>query len=261
MNPKDSEQSAFPKTEWSQVAKAADLETESLDRLIRRYWLPLKIYLAAVFPSLRGDAELWLQDFAQDKIIREGWLRKSDRAKGRFRSFLKISLRNFVLDRLRVSAANGEHIELDENSQAEPGRAPEELFDLTWTKVVLVDALSRMEKDCKDPKADQPRRTVIWEVFQVRLVRPLLEDANPPAYDALVETFQLRSPSEASNLLLSGKRIFRLHLRDTIREYAASDIAIASELAELELFVDRLSDQSSGNARSRASARMEGDQL
>jgi len=112
---------------------------------------------------------------------------------------------------------------------------------LTWARTVLAQTLQRMEADCKNPTADQPRRSYIWEMFRLRLLEPIFEDAEPLAYDQLIARFELKSPMDASNLLLSGKRIFKMHLSRVIQEYAGHDAATATEIQDLEQFLSRLS--------------------
>ncbi|MGH7979113.1 MAG: hypothetical protein ACREE6_07035, partial [Limisphaerales bacterium] len=63
--------SIFPRTDWTELGKAADAQPAPLDRLIRMYWQPLRIFLIATFPNLAGQAEELLQDFAGDKFLRE----------------------------------------------------------------------------------------------------------------------------------------------------------------------------------------------
>ncbi len=193
----------------------------------------------ATFPSLRNQAEALLQDFAEDKILKKGWLQRADRSRGKFRDFLKTSLRNFVLDRLSRADARHAPVSLEELDREWPAAESDE-FDLTWVKITLAETLRRMEADCRDPGQDQPRRTRIWELFRIRLLGPLLEDAAPVPYEELVARFDLKSPLEASNMLLTGKRIFKKHLGGVIREYAEQDAATAAEIAELEGFIARL---------------------
>jgi hypothetical protein len=201
----------------------------------------LRIFLAATFPSLKDQAEVWLQDFAEDKLIREGWLRKADQNRGRFRDFLKTSLRNFVLDRLNRSEMKHPPVSFEELEQELPqAEAVAEEFDLAWARTVLAETLRRMEADCLDPAADQPRRRQIWEMFRIRLLEPVFNDAPPPSYDELIEQFGLKSPTDASNTLLSAKRIFKAHLGKVIKEYAGQDAAAALEIKALEDFLGRL---------------------
>jgi hypothetical protein len=236
--------SIFPQTDWAELRRAAEAETIPLDRLIRLYWQPLKIYFLATFPNLKDQAELWLQDFAEDKILQEGWLRKADKSRGRFRDFLKTSLRNFVLNRLNRAECKNPPVSLDDlqHELPEPTVAAE-AFDLAWAQAVLSETLRRMEADCRHPGADQPRRGQIWEMFRLRLLEPVFNHAPPPPYDQLIERFGLKSPTDASNTLLSAKRIFKGHLSDVIKEYAGKDAATAVEIRELEQFLGRLAKQ------------------
>src|SRR5271170_581203 len=77
--------SIFPRTDWAGLAQAADADEARLDGLIRLYWAPLRIFLVATFPSLKDQAEVLLQEFAEDKILKEGWLRRADPNRGKFR--------------------------------------------------------------------------------------------------------------------------------------------------------------------------------
>ena len=240
----DPKPSVFPATQWNELGGAAAGRTEDLDRLIRQYWAPLRIFFAATFPRLRGDADSWLQDFAEDKMMKAGWLARADRDRGRFRDFLKTSLRNFVLDRLNLAAARHAPVSLEGDEAALPrDPPPSEAFDLMWVRTVLGETLKRMEQDCRNPAGDQPRRTFIWEMFTARLLDPIFNDAEPPPYSELIGRFRLVSPTDASNLLLSGKRIFKNHLNRVIQEYAGMDSATAAEVRALEEFVAGLADR------------------
>jgi hypothetical protein len=233
--------SIFPRTEWTALGQTSEAETERLDRLIRQYWAPLKVFLVATFPGLDEQVEVILQEFAEDKLLKKGWLQRADRRRGQFRDFLKTSLRNFVLDRLSLAEAKTEKVPVDELAEelANP-EAPSEAFDLTWARTVLAETLERMEADCRNPAEDQPRRTYIWEMFRIRLLDPVLEGAAQVPYEQLIERFDLKSPTDASNLLLSGKRIFKMHLNRVIQEYSEQDAATTVEIQALEEFLARL---------------------
>jgi hypothetical protein len=236
-----SKESIFPRTDWADLGKAAAAEPAPLDRLVKLYWQPLRIFLLATFPNLHGQAEVLLQDFAEDKILQEGWLRKADQNRGRFRDFLKTSLRNFVLDRLNLAEAKNPPLSLDELEQELPeAQADSEAFDLEWARTVLGETLRRMEADCRRAGEDQPRRGYIWDMFRIRLLEPVFHGADQVPYDQLIERFGLKSPMDASNMLLSGKRIFKAHLDRVIREYAGQDAAAALEIQALEEFLQRL---------------------
>ena len=245
MSSDSSASSIFPRTDWAGLAQAANSDEARLDGLIRLYWAPLRIFLVATFPSLKDQAEVLLQEFAEDKILKEGWLRRADRTRGKFRDFLKTSLRHFVLDRLNSAEVRHAPVSLDELEQELPGPSePSDEFDLTWIRAVLAETLRQMEADCRDPAADQPRRSFIWEMFRIRLIDPVLNDAPQTPYEELIERFGLKSPTDASNMLLSAKRMFKLHLAKVIKEYAEQDAATAAEIKALEDFVSNLAKRS-----------------
>ena len=159
----------------------------------------------------------------------------------RRRDFLKTSLRNFVLDRLSRAEVRHAPVSLDELDREFPAveQASNE-FDLTWVKIVMTETLRRMEVDCKDPAQDQPRRTNIWEMFRIRLLEPMFNDAPQIPYEELIARFNLKSPTDASNMLLTAKRMFKAHLDRVIKEYAEQDAATAVEIEELEKFLGHL---------------------
>jgi hypothetical protein len=241
MSADSSASSIFPRTNWAELGGTGEADEARLDRLIRTYWAPLRIFLLATFPSLKDQADLLLQEFAEDKILKKGWLQRADRRRGKFRDFLKTSLRNFVLDRLNRAEFKHPPVPLEELAR-EPAaaEAPSEAFDLTWARTVLAQTLRRMEADCKDPSAGQPRRGQIWEMFRIRLLEPVFQDTAPVPYEELIARFGLRSPTDASNMLLSAKRIFKMHLGRVIQEYAEQDAATAAEIKALEQFLARL---------------------
>jgi DNA-directed RNA polymerase specialized sigma24 family protein len=226
--------SIWPTTDWSGVGHAATAlgkDPDRLNHLILTYRVPLRVYLLSTFPSLKSEAEEILQDFAQDKILKEGWLGRADRSRGRFRSFLKSSLKNFVKDRLRAKASRPASLEeLEVDLPAESNGT--ELFDLNWARVIVAEVLRRMEEDCRSPGKDQPRRTHIWELFQLRFLKPVLEDETPANYEVLVRRFNLTSPFDAQNMLATAKRIFERHFRGVIAEYEQGERAIKAEIED-----------------------------
>ena len=102
MSSKRTQTSLWPLTAWNEVqaaGHAAGKEPTPLDELYRKYQTPLRVHLRQrfrTFPLILENAEDLLQDFATAKILKEGWLEKSDPRKGRFRDFLRASLDNLV---------------------------------------------------------------------------------------------------------------------------------------------------------------------
>ena len=271
MSSKSAQTSLWPLTAWNEVeaaGRAAGKELKPIDELFRKYETPLRVHLRQrfrTFPLILENAEDLLQEFAAAKILKEGWLGKSDPRKGRFRDFLRTSLDNLVwswwkkqpeykawLQQKQRGAAprsadsqttSALTVPLPEDQPApEP---PSEEFNLAWVQTVLADTLQRMEQDCKKPRDDSLARERIWEVFRAKILEPIFNEVEPIPYEQLVKRFGLRSPAEASNMLLSAKRIFRRHLKSVIAEYEQH----GSEREELEELKQILSRLTRGKAR------------
>lgn len=251
--------SLWPVTNWSALGHAAEavgVQPEPLDDLIRRYQRPLTVFLRSKFPWLGSEAERLVIEFAEDRILKEGWLKQPKAARGRFRDFLKRSLVNFVQDRYRKKDVQKLATPLDELAQEPSAPGPASAaFDLDWTKTLLAEALQRMEVDCRQPGRDQPKRSHTWEIFRIRLLSPLLENTEPWPYEQVVERFNLRSPAEAFNTLNSAKRIFRRHLIEVVSEYEG-DARAAGELEDLRFLLAGMAGEKPQSARAAKSARL-----
>ena len=244
----------WPPTEWSasgRIPERVDRDPETLNELILKYQTPLKAYFLAAFPGMEAEADELLQDFLEDRILKKGWLDKAEEKRGRFRDFLKISLKNFVRDRLRKA-----HPEVV--SMSEPGfdlaaeESGSETLDLEWARAVLSEALKRMELDCRRPCRNKASRLQAWETFRLRLVKPILEGTDPIGYEDLVDRLGIGSPFAARNLLVSAKRIFSRHLKAVIAEYEEGGEAARTELDDLRQFLDGLARGKKEKVRSNA---------
>jgi hypothetical protein len=70
-------------------------------------------------------------------------------------------------------------------------------------------------------------------VFESRVVSPIREGTEPSDYRELVRRFGFQSPSQASNVLMTAKRMYARLLRSVVGQYARSDREIETEIAEL----------------------------
>jgi len=271
---KETETSLWPLTAWQDVraaGHAAGKEVTPVDELFRKYQTPLRVHLLRrfrTFPVILSNADDLLQEFAASKILKEGWLTKSDPDKGRFRDFLRKSLENLVWSwwkqqpeykmwhQQHQAAQAGQSLDSEVTDlrsvpllESQPAPEPEaEDFNLAWVQMILTETLQRMEQDCcKGHQEDRTKRRQIWEVFRVRILEPIFNDAAAIPYCQLVERFNLRSPTEASNMLLSSKRIFQRHLNAVIAEYQ-SEGGAATELEELKRLLSRLTTTRSRSA-------------
>jgi RNA polymerase sigma-70 factor (ECF subfamily) len=135
----------------------------ALTQLCRTYWRPIFLFTVRRGFSIE-DAQDLTQDFFA-KILETDWLRHADRTRGRFRSLLLTSLKNFLTDaHVRRSARKRgggmQFIPWDDWIAEAPSQLsisaqtleqldPERLYDLRWAATVVEQALRRLCEECQ----------------------------------------------------------------------------------------------------------------
>ena len=159
----------FLTTRWSLILSAANLGSEeqkahdALAELCRTYWRPIFSFVRARGHSIE-DAQDLTQDFFV-AILRNNWLQRADRNRGRFRSLLLRSLQNFLINasektHARKRGGDVEFVSWDDWLAEAPSQLstpvqeleslpPERLFDLTWAATVVEHALQRLREECE----------------------------------------------------------------------------------------------------------------
>jgi DNA-directed RNA polymerase specialized sigma24 family protein len=239
--PKDESQDfrAFPETRWSLVSRATaetvNGQREAMGELLGRYLPALKSHfvLRKKLPSERVDD--LLQGFIATKVLNGDFLSRADRDKGKFRSFLLTAVDRYVVDVIRQEGAKkrspgeGMTLSIDEYPYVIGAADPcGDVFDTAWAREVIAEALRRLRCEC-----EASERSAFWGVFEARVVAPILDGAKPLAYDELVEKFGFQSPTQASNALITAKRMFVRALRSIVSEYAKDEAGVDAEIKEL----------------------------
>lgn len=230
----------FPATRWSLVERACArpdrAATEALNELLRVYCPVLKKHLVRGMRFTPHSADDFVQNFVAQKIMGKNALASASVARGRFRVFLLKTFNNFVISELRRglarkrAALQDEAISLDETPDlAAAGARFQHALDLEWARQTMAVAIGRMKKECADKG-----RGDLWEVFSCRVLEPALEHAPLPSYETLVRRFGFQSPSQASNLLITAKRMFRRALAETVRDTVADESQVEEEIRELK---------------------------
>jgi len=229
----------FPTTHWSQVARAGDesgtAQRRALGQLLFRYLPALRAYLVRNMKVPPDRAEDLLQGFVSDKILEKRLVARADEERGKFRTFLLTALRNYVLNVIeregRKKRSPGRLVSLDPGGCVDQrmwGERPSDVFDVAWAKEVVAETVRGMEEHCR-----RSGRQDVWRVFESRLLAPSLDGVPPTPYEDLVAALGLRSPSEAANLLVTGKRMFQRMLRRTVGEYVKDKSGIEAEIEDL----------------------------
>ena len=159
----------FVTTRWGLILSAANLgkedqkAREALSDLCRTYWRPIFSFVRARGYSVE-DAKDLTQDFFVT-ILKDNWLQRADRNRGRFRSLLLRSLQNFLINaaektHARKRGGDAEFISWDDWKSEAPSQLslpaqalkslpPERLFDFAWATTVVEHALQRLREECE----------------------------------------------------------------------------------------------------------------
>lgn len=152
----------FPaKTAWSVVLQARDASGaarhEPLSRLASLYWKPVHGFLLRRWSLRPEDAADLAQEFFL-ALLEEGSLRDASPERGRFRTFLKLKLRDLVVDDLRKRGARKRgggafHVPIaaEGPDPAWNGLSPEEAFDREWAACVMNEAVRELERALDAP--------------------------------------------------------------------------------------------------------------
>jgi RNA polymerase sigma factor (sigma-70 family) len=151
----------FTTTHWSVVLAAGHSSVpgaqEALETLCRTYWYPLYVYVRR-----QGNSPEDAQDVTQDffsRLLEKNYLAKADPERGKFRTFLLGSLKNFLVNEWkragRLKRGGGvEFISIDTNAAEDrfAAEAPEEAnpdaeYETRWAVTLVEHVLSTLRQE------------------------------------------------------------------------------------------------------------------
>jgi DNA-directed RNA polymerase specialized sigma24 family protein len=225
--------SGFQTTHWSMVAGVAQ-DPSLLEALLQSYWGPIYAYIRRSGPSRDQAADL-TQEFIAQVVLERDLFSRADPARGRFRTLLKSSLRNFLIDQHRRATARGRQPDRpalggDALDRLEPAASdkPAVAFDRQWAATILSIALDRLATDC----AACGQQTH-WAVFESAVLHPTLGQSQPVPLESLAAGLSLSGPQQASSMVNTVRRKFRRILREVVAETVAGPGAADAELGDL----------------------------
>jgi RNA polymerase sigma factor (sigma-70 family) len=224
----------FRTTHWSLVAQAGGDETDAAERAIstlcRDYWQPLH-----AFARSRGHSEDEAKDLTQAffaRLLERKDLIGISPVRGRFRTFLRAAMTNFLInhwrDSRRQKRGGGELVvSLDEpgdeaigGPQHQPASddSPERDYDRQWVRALLAQVLERLSQEAQATGRER--------VFPV-LKQYLIGDRGALPYAEAAKTLGMTETAVKA-------AIHRLRLRygELFREEVARTVADAADLDE-----------------------------
>jgi RNA polymerase sigma factor (sigma-70 family) len=217
----------FPATVWTVVlavrADAAARE-QALETLCLRYWRPLYAWVRRSGKSPE-DAEDLTQAFFV-KVLARQTIERVDRERGKFRSWLLMTLRSFLndeWDRSRAQRRGGgraafsldvESAESREALETAGGDTPEQVYDRRWAREVMEQARRKLGEECTAAgKAD-----LFHALFPA-----------PEAAEESQAAVAVRLGVTANAVKMSARRL-RLRFGELIRAEVAQTVSSQEEL-------------------------------
>jgi len=232
----------FATTRWSlirngHVAGAQGAADERLAQLCQIYWRPIFTFIYR-----RGYSAPDAQDLTQDfflVILGGTLLQSADPARGRFRSLLIKSLKNFLIDAQvkrgrRKRGGNLQFVSLEKwmaeapcqlsiSAQALETSPAEALFDLNWAAAIAEEALRRLRTEC-----ESKGRRRVYEVLN----RYLTTERADISYPALSVALGVPEPSVKS-LVHEFRKRYRGLLREEVAKTVESEAKVDDEIRYL----------------------------
>ena len=232
----------FPSTHWSVVFAAGGSQAEpemagaALAALCQIYWSPLYGFVRSRGHTVHDAQDLTQSFFAY--VLEHKVYARADRQKGRFRSFLLASLKNFLadaVDRERTLKRGGAQIFLplhegqaqDAESlfQTHNGLSNEDrLFDLSWAEALVATVLERLLADYKREGKEQLFKEL--RMFVAGGAKP------PPSYAELGHRLGVAESTLRSHVTRLRAR-YREALRAEVRRTVDTEAQVDQELREL----------------------------
>jgi RNA polymerase sigma-70 factor (ECF subfamily) len=159
--PQSASNAWFVTTHWSVVLSAQDphcpRSREALESLCRTYWYPLYSYTRRAGQS-PPDAEDLTQGFFA-RLLEKDYLKAAARDKGRFRTFLLVTLKRYLAnewDRQHAQKRGGfaPVIPIDQNlaesrfaSELSHNLSPDVLFDRQWAMTLIERTMTQLQHE------------------------------------------------------------------------------------------------------------------
>ena len=232
----------FPSTHWSVVFAAGRSEAEpqmagaALAELCQGYWAPLYGFVRSRGHTIHDAQDLTQGFFAY--VLEHKVYARANRQKGRFRSFLLASLKNFLADaadREQTLKRGGAQIflplheeqaqEAESLFQTHSGINNEDwLFDRSWAEALVATALERLSADYRREAKEQLFKEL--RIFIAGGAEP------PPTYAELTDRLGITESTLRSHVTRLRAR-YREALRTEVRRTVDSEKQVDQELREL----------------------------
>ena len=227
---------AFPSTLWpmlDRLKKGQESPEAAAEQLVARYWKPVYACIRLGWGRSNEDAKDLTQEFFL--FLLEGdVLRQVDPSRGRFRTYLKAVLRNFLgmehRKATRVKRGGGlktvsiDVEAADRDLSATRAGDPEHVFDREWARALVSESLTEVAASLA-----AAGRGDHWRLLEAH---DLSTASEPPSYADLGARFNL-TEHQVKAFLQETRRRIRDSVISKIKEYALDEKEVWEELEYL----------------------------
>ena len=223
-------QPLFLTTRWSIVLSARDRASSSgtlaLESLCRAYWYPLYVFVRRQGHGAHDAQDLTQAFFA--RLLEKDYLQSVEREKGRFRTFLIVAMKRFLLnewDKLRTQKRGGNFLHLpldtelaesrylDESSETLPA---DQVYERRWALTLLDQAMARLRSDYSNSGREKE-----FEHLKISLTA----ERGEVSYREIASVLQMTEGAARVALHRLRKRF-----REIFREEIASTVSTSDEV-------------------------------
>lgn len=229
----------FQTTNWSVVRQLDGIEGDrALATLCERYWYPLYAYARTRVRDVHKAQDLTQGFFAH--VLAKDSLRRAAPERGRFRSFLLTSMKNFMANehaRETAQRRGGGHVSLsldfDEANQrfcrgGVDQLTPERVFERSWTLTILDSVMEQLEAESQ----------AAGNADRFELLKPTLScGAGTASYDEIAKALDISSEAARQAASRLRKR-YRELLREEVTRTLVDGGDVEDEIGQMFASLD-----------------------
>jgi RNA polymerase sigma factor (sigma-70 family) len=232
---------SFPETVWSSLLGSdgplTPAREAALNQLITIYWKPVYKYVRTAGGATIEDAKDLTQEFF-GYLLEGGVLAKYDREKGRFRTFLKAVLSNFLStsrrDASRLKRGGGRPVASLDVQELETSAflaerqkyTPDQIFDRQWTQEILSESLAELRR-----QLTAENRAVSSQIYEdYNGISP--SDSASPTYASIGKRLGLSEQQVKDHLAYARARLEKI-VRERLSRRVTSDRELSEEINDL----------------------------
>lgn len=239
--------SDFPTTRWSEIGEAKTRDQAHrravIDDLAKKYWKPVYCYLRRKGYDNEAAKDL-TQGFFHELVLGKELIQQSNKAKGRFRTFLLTALNHYVINVYRADARkkrrpSGTVLSVETVEEGLVGirskdMEPGEAFTYVWALELLQEVLEEVEAGCRRDGKEKD-----WELFCSTVLKPIMDLTEAESLSRACGRLDIPNKRRALYMIKTMKERFRAVLRSRVRPHVDSDEYVEEEIQDLMNILSR----------------------